>query len=160
MLVLDVVTDAAAIVARCVGSRPPGGVVAGLVNDFRCGYPAFSMLWDTAAVSRRRLRRVARAPDGQNGWGGPGGLTELWAASGLTAVQESRLSIPFAYSSFADYWATFTTGQGKTGAHLMNLPEPKRLQIEQHVRAAYHCGQADGPRAFTTTFWAVRGVVP
>jgi hypothetical protein len=41
----------------------------------------------------------------------------------------------------------------------MSLPEPKRLEIEQHVRRAYRCGQADGPRAFTTTFWAVRGVV-
>lgn len=50
MLVLDVVMDAAPIVAEMRRVTRPGGVVAGLVNDFRCGYPAFSMLWDTAAV--------------------------------------------------------------------------------------------------------------
>jgi hypothetical protein len=137
----------------------PGGVVAGPVNDFRCGYPACTMLWDTAAVLDPGFAELREQLTGKRiGW--PGGLTKLWAASGLTAVHEARLSIPFAYSSFADYWATFTTGQGKTGGHLMSLPEPKRLEIERHVRAAYACGQPDGPRAFTTTFWAVRGVVP
>jgi SAM-dependent methyltransferase len=159
MLVLDVVPDAAPIVAEMRRVTRPGGVVAGLVNDFRCGYPAFSMLWDTAAVLDPGFAELRAHLTGKRiGW--PGGLTELWAATGLTGVQEARLSIPFAYSSFADYWAPFTTGQGKTGGHLMSLPEPKRLEIEQHVRAAYRCGQPDGPRAFTTTFWAVRGVVP
>jgi hypothetical protein len=66
------------------------------------------------------------------------------------------LSIAFEFRSFADYWSTFTTGQGKTGGHLMSLSEPKRQEIEQHVRAAYLCGQSDGTRAFTTTFWAVQ----
>jgi SAM-dependent methyltransferase len=154
MLVLDVVTDAAPIVAELRRVTRSGGVVAGLVNDCRCGYAAFSMLWDTAAVLDPGFAELRAQLTGKRiGW--PGGLTELWAASGLTAVQEARLSIPFAYSSLA-----FTTGQGKTGGHLMSLPEPKRLEIEQHARAAYHCGQPDGPRAFTTTFWAVRGVVP
>ena len=50
MLVLDVVMDAAPIVAEMRRVTRPGGVVAGLVNDFRCGYPAFSMLWDTAVL--------------------------------------------------------------------------------------------------------------
>ena len=50
MLRLDVVPDAAPIVAEMRRVTRPGGVVAGLVNDFRCGYPAFTMLWDTAAV--------------------------------------------------------------------------------------------------------------
>jgi SAM-dependent methyltransferase len=159
MLTLDVVPDAAPIVAEMRRVTRPGGVVAGLVNDFRCGYPAFTMLWDTAAVLDPGFAELREHLTGKRiGW--PGGLTQLWAATGLTAVQEARLSIPFAFSSFADYWAPFTTGQGKTGGHLMSLPEPKRLEIEQHVRAAYRCGQPDGPRAFTTTFWAVRGVVP
>jgi len=159
MLTLDVVPDAVPIVAEMRRVTRPGGVVAGLVNDVRCGYPAFTMLWDTAAVLDPGFAELREHLTGKRiGW--PGGLTELWAATGLTTVQEARLSIPFAFSSFADYWAPFTTGQGWTGAHLMSLPEPKRLEIEQHVRAAYRCGQPDGPRAFTTTFWAVRGVVP
>jgi hypothetical protein len=87
------------------------------------------------------------------------GLGRCMARDRTTAVQEARLSIALEFRSFADYWSTFTTGQGKTGGHLKSLPEPKRQEIQGHVRAAYLCGQSDGPRAFTTTFWAVRGVV-
>ena len=87
------------------------------------------------------------------------GLAELWHAAGLTTIDEGRLTIPFEFGTFADYWSTFTTGQGKTGGHLMSLTEPKRREIEQYVRAAYLCGRPDGPRAFPTTFWVVRGVV-
>jgi SAM-dependent methyltransferase len=159
MLVLDVVPDPAPVVAEMRRVTRSGGTVAGLVNDFRCGYPAFTMLWDTAAVldpgfGQLRDHLVTK----RTGW--PGGLAELWHATGLTAVQESRLGVAFEFRSFADYWSTFTAGQGKTGGHLMSLPEPKRREIEQHVRAAYLCGQSDGTRAFTTTFWAARGVVP
>jgi ubiquinone/menaquinone biosynthesis C-methylase UbiE len=50
MLVLDVVPDPVPVVAEMRRVTRPGGTVAGLVNDFRCGYPAFTMLWDTAAV--------------------------------------------------------------------------------------------------------------
>ena len=32
------------------------------------------------------------------------------------SVSESRLSTLFEYDSFADYWSTFLTGQGKTGS--------------------------------------------
>jgi SAM-dependent methyltransferase len=159
MLVLDVVPDATAVATEMCRVTRPGGTVAGLVNDFRCGYPAFTILWDTAAVldpgfGQLRDHLVAK----RTGW--PGGLAELWHATGLTTVQESRLSIAFEFRSFVDYWSTFTTGQGKTGGHLMSLSEPKRQEIERHVRTAYLCGQSDGPRAFTTTFWVVRGVVP
>jgi ubiquinone/menaquinone biosynthesis C-methylase UbiE len=53
MLVLDVVADPAPMVEEMCRVTHPGGTVAGLVNDFRCGYPAFTMLWDTAAVLER-----------------------------------------------------------------------------------------------------------
>src|SRR4029453_7464657 len=62
-------------------------------------------------------------------------------------------------------WKAPTSG-GSTGRpKLIVAPQPGVLETiagtyERHVRAAYGCGQPDGPRAFTTTFWAVRGVVP
>ena len=42
----------------------------------------------------------------------------------------------------------------------MSLSEPKRQEIEGHMRAPYLCGQPDCTWAFITAFWAVRGVVP
>ena len=158
MLVLDVVPDPAPMVAEMCRVTHPGGTVAGLVNDFRCGHPAFTMLWDTAAVLEPGFADLRdHLTSKRIGW--PGGLAELWHAAGLTDIHEGRLTIPFDFGSFADYWSTFTTGQGKTGGHLMSLPDPKRREIEQYVRAAYLCGQPDGPRAFLMTFWVVRGVV-
>ena len=35
--------------------------------------------------------------------------------SGVVRGTEGRLTIPFDFGSFSDYWSTFTTGQGKTG---------------------------------------------
>jgi ubiquinone/menaquinone biosynthesis C-methylase UbiE len=72
LLALDVVTDAAPIVAEMRRVTRPGGVVAGLVNDFRCGYPAFSMLWDTAAVLDSGFAELRAHLTGKRiGW--PGG---------------------------------------------------------------------------------------
>jgi SAM-dependent methyltransferase len=159
MLVLDVVPDPASLVAEMRRVTRTGGTIAALVNDFRCGYPAFTMLWGTAAVVEPGFADLRNhLTSNRLGW--PKGLAELWHENGLSDIHEGRLSVPFEFVSFADYWSTFTTGQGKTGGHLMSLPEPKRREVEGYVRAAYLCGRPDGPRAFTTTFWVVRGLVP
>jgi hypothetical protein len=92
------------------------------------------------------------------GW--PGGLAALFGTAGLVDVTEARLSTRFKYASFADYWATFLTGQGKTGGYVVSLADAPRQALEHHVRAAYLCGMPDGPRPFTTWFWVVRGAVP
>ena len=158
MLTLDVVPDPAPIVTEMCRVTRSGGTVAGLVNDFRCGYAAFTILWDTAAVLDQGFADLRdHLMSKRIGW--RGGLADLWRAGGLTAIHEAQLSMVFEYDSFADYWSTFTGGQGKSGSLLLSLPERKRLEIEQHVPAAYLCGQPDGARAFTTTFWVVRGMV-
>jgi hypothetical protein len=114
MPVLDVVSDPAPVVAEMCRVTRPGDTVAGLVNDFRCGYAAFTMPWDTAAVLESGFADLRdHLTSKRIGW--PGGLAELWHAAGLTAIHEGRLSIPFEFDSFADYWSTLTTGQGKTG---------------------------------------------
>ncbi len=82
------------------------------------------------------------------------------ATVGFHDVIEEQLTAIFEYQSFEDYWSTFLTGQGKTGSYVTNLEDAKRGELERHVRAAYLCGMADGPRAITTSFWAVRGEVP
>jgi hypothetical protein len=63
------------------------------------------------------------------------------------------------YPSFADYWATFTGGQGSFSGRLMALSDDVRGAIEQHVRAGYLVGLPYGPRSFPMMFRVVRGVV-
>jgi hypothetical protein len=78
----------------------------------------------------------------------------------LRGVVEEQLSAIFEYQSFEDYWSTFLTGQGKTGSYVTSLGGSECGELQRHVRVAYLCGLADGPRALATSFWAVRGDVP
>ncbi|APG87940.1 methyltransferase type 11 (plasmid) [Sinorhizobium americanum CCGM7] len=129
-----------------------------VVNNFRCGWTPFSLLWDAAAVldpdgAAIRDEMVSKPL----GW--PGGLAKLFGAVGFANVEEEQLGAIFEYHSFEDYWSSFLTGQGKTGSYVTDLDEAQRSELLRHVKAAYLCGMMDGPRAFATSFWAVRGEV-
>jgi hypothetical protein len=68
--------------------------------------------------------------------------------------------VPFDYASFDDYWATFLSGQGRSGRYVVSLGEEQREELRGHVRAAYLAGMADGPRSFSVIIRAARGTVP
>ena len=158
MLTLDVLADPDRVVAEMRRVTRRGGTVAGLVSDFRSGFAAFALVLDTAAPfepSAGALRDEAMSDP--KGW--PDGLARLLREAGLTGVREGKLSILFDFESFADYWSTFTSGQGRWGRWLMSVSESQRALIERHVRPAYLCGMPDGARAFTSTFWVAQGTV-
>jgi SAM-dependent methyltransferase len=158
-LVLDIIPESDQVAGEMRRVTRPGGVVASAVYDFWGGFSAFALVWDTGAVldaGIRALRDDLKAhplvrPDGQ---------AELWRRTGLTEVVEVPIVISFDYTSFADYWSNFSTGQGRLGAHLRALPSDLRDEIQRHVRAGYLAGLPDGPRSFAIIVRAVRGVVP
>ena len=159
MLALDVLPDPARGLAEMCRVTRPGGVVAVLVPDFRCGFAAFSMLWDTAAVLDPRAGEVRDEMVSKTlGW--PDGLATLFRTVGLADPKEDHLSVLFRYTSFEDYWSSFLAGQGKLGGYVMSLADGQRRELEDKVRATYLCGMPPGPRAMTNWFWAVRGDVP
>lgn len=158
MLALDVLPDPSRGLHEMRRVTRKGGTVAVVVNDFRCGWTPFSLVWDAAAVldprgAEMRDEMVSKPL----GW--PGGLAKLFHLEGLANAVESQLSAAFEYASFEDYWSTFLTGQGKTGSYVTDLEAAQCKELERYVRAAYVCGIADGPRVFTARFWAVRGEV-
>jgi hypothetical protein len=68
--------------------------------------------------------------------------------------------ISFDYTSFEDYWSSFSTGPGPLGLRVEGLPAELRAAVQQHVRAGYLAGMPDGPRSFAAIVRAVRGIVP
>lgn len=59
------------------------------------------------------------------------------------------------FRDFADYWRAYAWA---THDYLQKLSESASIRLTERVRAAYVAGAAHGPRAFTGTVWAVRGV--
>jgi SAM-dependent methyltransferase len=158
-LALDVIPEIEQVVAEMKRVTRPGGVVASGVHQFFGGMPAFDLVIHTAAVlvtdfDKLRSRRAGR----QHFW--PQGQSALWRKIGLADVTEVPVVVDCEYPSFADYWATFTGGQGIISGALMTLPAELRSSIERHVRSGYLAGWPDGPRSFPMMFRVVHGVVP
>ncbi|HET7879554.1 MAG TPA: methyltransferase domain-containing protein [Acetobacteraceae bacterium] len=158
-LALDVVPEIEQVVAEMKRVTRPGGVVASAVHQFMGGMPAFDLVLHTAAVLDAGMRELRSTRAGrEHFW--PNGQAALWRKVGLTNVTETPVTIDCEYPSFADYWATFTGGQGLISARLLALQPDVRSAIEQNVRAGYLAGLPDGPRSFPMMFRAVRGEVP
>ena len=158
-LVLDVVPDTSPIAREMRRVVRPGGVVASASHDFRGAYAPIMMLLDAAAVLDPRARAL-RDEMLSHPLVWPGGQADLWRGLGLVEVEEVPLVVPFDYASFDDYWATFLSGQGRSGSYVMSLDGAARAELRGHVRAAYVAGMADGPRSLSVIIRAARGRVP
>jgi SAM-dependent methyltransferase len=157
-LVLDVIPEARQVVTEMRRVVRPGGIVAAGVHDY-WGLSNFSMVWDTGATideSISALRDVMK--------GHPlctaGGQAATWRQEGLVDVTEIPVVVDCDYPSFADYWGTFTSGQGRLSSLIQKLAADARRSIERYVRAGYLAGMPDGPRTFPMPVRAVRGIVP
>jgi hypothetical protein len=78
----------------------------------------------------------------------------------LAAVVEVPIVISFDYSSFEDYWSSFSTAPSPIGQRVAALPAELRAEVERHVRGGYLAGLPDGPRSFAIIVRMVRGTVP
>jgi SAM-dependent methyltransferase len=158
-LALDVLPEIEQVVAEMMRVTRPGGLVASGVHVFFGGIPAMDLAIHTGAVLDAGMDEYRSAQKGRplfwaNGQAG------LWRKMGLAEVTEVPVVVDYEYASFADYWATFTGGQGSFTGRIMALPDAVRGQLERHVRSGYLVGLQDGPRSFPMMFRVVRGVVP
>src|SRR6476620_10539840 len=132
-LALDVVPEIEQVVSEMKRVTRPGGVVASGVHQFYGGMPAFDLVQHTGAVLDAAINEMRTFFKGRPlFW--PNGQAGLWRKLGLTDVTEVPVVVDCEYASFADYWATFTSGQGRFSRTLMALSDEVRGAIEQHVR--------------------------
>jgi SAM-dependent methyltransferase len=158
-LALDVLPEIEQVVSEMIRVTRPGGIVASAVTQFLGGMSAFDLMINTAAVLDASIREVRDARAGrQQFW--PHGQAALWRKMGLVDVAEIPVVVDCEYPSFADYWSTFTSGQGIVSRYLMALSADVQRTVQQHVRGGYLLGLPDGPRSFPMMFRAVRGTAP
>jgi hypothetical protein len=137
----------------------PGAVVGACVWDVRGGWVANRLFFDTAAVldpkaNERRAKNYTRPLTR------PGELVQAWHEAGFVDVAGTTLAMRMEYASFDDYWAPFTGRDGPHAEYVATLDEASRARLRDAVRAAYLDGEADGPRSYGASAWAVKGSVP
>ncbi|MEJ6001455.1 class I SAM-dependent methyltransferase [Paucibacter soli] len=137
----------------------PGAVVGAAVWDARGGFVANRLFFDTAAAldpraGERRARNYTRPMTR------PGELAQAWAAAGFSEVVEASLGIRMVFDCFEDYWAPYVGRDGPGAEYVGTLDDAARARLRDAVQAAYLDGEADGPRSFAASAWAVKGVAP
>jgi SAM-dependent methyltransferase len=158
-LAIDVIPEVELVAAEMRRVTRPGGIVACGTFDFWGGNSVLDLVLDTGAVLDEGIRRLrAQIKARPIVWAN--GQANLWRQAGLVEVVEVPIVLSFDYSDFEDYWSSFSTGPTRVAQRLTALSAGLRSEIEEHVRAGYLAGLADGPRSFAGIVRAVRGTVP
>jgi hypothetical protein len=150
--VLNFIPDPGRALAEMIRVTRLKGVVAAAVWDYGDGMEMLRTFWDEA---------VALDPDapdeGQMPLSRRGELAALWSAHGLGSVEETRLSIEMAFTTFDDYWRGFLGEQGPAGHYTATLTEPQREALR--FRLENRLAPTGGGFTLGACAWAARGVV-
>jgi len=154
LLVMNFVPDAGKAALEMRRVTRPGGTVSACVWDYDAGMQMLRYFWDEVialdpAMEAKDERHMKLSRQGQ--------LGDLWRKAGLVNVEEQALTIDQRYASFHDYWESFLKGAGPGGAYVVSLPEPKRRQLEERMRARLLKGGPDAPFTLKARAWCVKG---
>ena len=154
LLVMNFIPDAGKAVLEMRRVTRPGGTVSACVWDYDAGMQMLRYFWDEVialdpAMEPKDERHMKLSRKGQ--------LGDLWRKAGLVNVEEQPLTIDQRYASFHDYWESFLKGAGPGGAYVVSLPEPKRKQLEERMRARLLKNGPDAPFTLKARAWCVKG---
>ena len=155
-LVLNFVSDAAAMAEEMARVTRPGGRVATYVWDYPRGMQMMRHFWDVAFKLDPNHSILDRAE--QNPLCQPEPLAALFRAAGLSLVSVRIIEIPTVFRDFDDYWRPFLGKQGAAPAYLASLDVKNRNRIRDNLKARL-VPAANGSIAMTARAWAVRGTV-
>lgn len=147
-LVVHFMSDPVAGLREMARVTRPGGVVAACVWDHAGERTPLGTFWRVA-------REIDPGVHDESALAGAreGHLVELFAAAGLTSVEQSTLDASIDYDTFEDWWEPFTFGVGPAGAYAASLDGAARDRLRDA------CKRALGPAPFTVLAraWAARG---
>lgn len=152
-LAINQFEDTPAGIAEMARVTRPGGIVAAYVWDFaRMGM--LQGMFDQAVA----LDPVAADVDPSSRFevAGEEPLVGLWRAAGLREVSARPFDVVTRFADFDDYWQPFLSGRGRVSGYVTSLPEERRAELRERVRAALPRGP-DGSIALPALAWAVKG---
>jgi SAM-dependent methyltransferase len=156
LLVMNFIPDPGQAVKEMCRVTRAGGTVTAAVWDYGEGMEMLRHLWDEAAsIDASAIPKH----EGNMPLCRKGELSALWTDCGLTAVNETALSIPMKFDSFDDYWAPFLTGIGPSGSYVTGLDAATQTQLRERLREKLVQGNAGTAFGMKARAWAVRGNV-
>jgi SAM-dependent methyltransferase len=125
-----------------------GGVVAACVWDLAGDRSPLSLYWQAVHSLYPDARGESAMPGSREGQ-----LAELFAAAGLSVVEDADLSVSVEHPSFDEWWEPFTLGVGPAGAFVRDLDAEQQAEIREACRALL----PPAPFTLTVSAWAVTG---
>jgi SAM-dependent methyltransferase len=124
------------------------GVVAACVWDHAGGHGPLSVFWEAAHELDPDVENESQLAGAREG-----GLTELFEAAGLRAVEESALSVELEHPSFEEWWEPFTLGVGPAGSYAARLDPERQARLRERCRELL----PQAPFVVTARAWTARG---
>lgn len=125
-----------------------GGVVAACVWDFAGEAAPLSRFWEAARQTDASVVDESHLAGARQGH-----LVELFAAAGLSDVEETALSIEGEHATFEEWWEPYTAGVGPAGAYVKTLSPERQRELRDRCRALL----PDGSFVVVSRAWAARG---
>ena len=125
-----------------------GGVVAACVWDFAGDRAPISAFWRAARDGDPGVRDESDLSGARTGH-----LTDLFAAAGLSDVEETALAVPVEHATFDEWWAPFELGVGPAGAYVAARGGEERVALRERCRGLL----PPAPFTLVAAVWAARG---
>jgi SAM-dependent methyltransferase len=147
-LVVHFMTDPVAGLAEMRRVTRPGGVVAACVWDLAGGRAPLSPFWRAA-----HTLQPAASDESAMAGARQGHLQEIFAAAGLTQLEETELQVSVVHEAFDEWWEPYTAGVGPAGGYVKSLSPDDQAKLREA------CREVLPPEPFTlaSVAWAVRG---
>lgn len=156
-LVLNFISDPAKAVAEMKRVVRAEGIAAAYVWDYAGGMQLMRYFWDAAVAldpNARTLDEAQRFPDCR-----PEALLALFAKGGVDRTECRVFDVPTVFKDFDDYWSPFLGGQGPAPTYCCALPEHRRDELRERIRAMLPI-ETDGTIRLIARAFAVRGIRP
>ena len=148
-LVVHFMSDPAAGLAEMRRVTHDDGVVSACVWAHAEGQGPLSPFWEAVREIDGEVEDESRLLGSREG-----DLSQLFTSAGLSAIEETALSVSVEHPTFEEWWEPFTLGVGPAGSHVAGLDTERRAQLREHCRARL----PDPPFVLTARAWTARGL--